>query len=27
VGALSVSAVPSGLGEVTILVGEDYTNG
>jgi hypothetical protein len=24
---LSVSAVPSGLGEVTILVGEDYTNG
>ena len=27
VGTLSVSAVPSGLGEVTILVGEDYTNG
>jgi hypothetical protein len=27
VGSLSVSAVPSGLGEVTILVGEDYTNG
>lgn len=27
VGAVSVSAVPSGLGEVTVLVGEDYTNG
>jgi len=27
VGTLSVSAVPSGLADVTILVGEDYTNG